>query len=88
MAVALIVNARLATMRAGRYSLIEDGALRIRDGRIAWIGTTREAGGGGGDVLDAQGALVTPGSRRLPHAPRLRGRSRGGIRAAPEGREL
>jgi len=61
MAVELIVNARLATMRAGRYSLVEDGAMRIRDGRIEWIGSSREAGSATGDRLDAEGALITPG---------------------------
>jgi hypothetical protein len=33
-----LVHARLATMRGGRYSLVEDGAMRVEDGRLAWIG--------------------------------------------------
>ncbi len=36
----LLTDARLATMRAGDtdYGRIDDGALAIRDGRIAWLG--------------------------------------------------
>ena len=36
----LLTHARLATMRGGRYSLLEDGALYAEDGRIAWIGAS------------------------------------------------
>ena len=61
----LLVNARIATMRAGRYSLIEDAAMRVQDGRIEWIGPARSLaprpGGDGEEPFDAQGALVTPG---------------------------
>ena len=37
----LLTDARIATMRAGApdpYGAIEDGALAIRDGKIAWVG--------------------------------------------------
>ena len=37
----LLTDARIATMRAGgggAYGAIEDGALAIRDGAIAWVG--------------------------------------------------
>src|ERR1700680_3923928 len=72
MANLLVVNARIATMRGGRYSMIEKAALRVADGRIAWLGEMGPSGPGprvgdessprpGDEVLDAQGALVTPG---------------------------
>src|SRR5471032_3353688 len=61
----LLVNARIATMRGGRYSIIDDAAMRMQDGRIEWIGPARSLaprpGGDGEEVFDAQGALVTPG---------------------------
>jgi len=59
--VSLIVNARLATMRAGRYSIVENAAMRFRNERIEWIGTAGEARAGKGETIDARGALVTPG---------------------------
>ena len=37
----LLTDARIATMRAGgggAYGAIEDGALAIRNGKIAWVG--------------------------------------------------
>ena len=81
-----LANARIATMRGGRYSLIEDGAMHVADGRIAWIGPAAEAPRtDAGEGLDAQGALVTPGlvdchthlvyagSRAVEHARRLEG---------------
>ena len=35
----LVVNVQLATMQPGApYGAIRDGALAIRDGRIAWLG--------------------------------------------------
>ena len=63
----LLLNARLATMRAGRYALIDDGALVAKDGRIAWIGPAaaldREMPRARSleRVVDAHGALATPG---------------------------
>lgn len=40
----LLTDARIATMRreAADFGVIEDGALAIRDGAIAWVGDTRE----------------------------------------------
>jgi imidazolonepropionase len=39
----LLTNARLVTMRDGDgYGIIEDAALGIRDGRIAWVGAQRD----------------------------------------------
>lgn len=57
-------NARLATMAPGGavYGAIEDGAIAITDGRIAWIGARRELPRfDGAAVRDAEGALITPG---------------------------
>lgn len=60
-------HARVATMAAGAatpYGLLEDGALAVEDGRIAWVGPRAELPA---DLLrdalvhDAGGALVTPG---------------------------
>jgi imidazolonepropionase len=60
-------NARIATMAAGAATpcgLVEDGALAVQDGRIAWVGeraalpaTLRQDAA----EHDAQGALITPG---------------------------
>ena len=59
------MNARIATMRGGRYSIIENGALRAEEGRIAWTGRAVELEPrrhpGGEEVIDVKGALVTPG---------------------------
>ena len=54
----------MATMRGGRYAMIDDGAMVAEAGVISWVGprelapTLRRAGD---DVIDAKGALVTPG---------------------------
>jgi len=79
MARTFLVNARIATMRGGKYAIVEKGAMIARDGVIEWIGPMTELdaqrstppralGRGGtdgamraGDVVDAMGALVTPG---------------------------
>src|SRR6187402_1638689 len=69
MARTLLVNARIATMRGGKYSIVEDGAMVIEDGLIAWVGPASDqsspraprGNGPGPNVIDAQGALVTPG---------------------------
>ena len=60
----LIVNVQLATMTAAgpAYGAIEEGALAIADGRIAWFGGAadlphRDAG----EVLDGAGGWLTPG---------------------------
>ena len=57
-----LANARIATMRGGRYSLIENGVMHVADGQIAWIGSAREAPRlDDAESIDAKGALVTPG---------------------------
>lgn len=62
---ALLTNAKLATMEPGgaAYGLIEDGALAIEDGRIAWCGPTNDLPSRLADlpVDDLSGRLVTPG---------------------------
>jgi imidazolonepropionase len=61
----LLVNARIATLRDGCYSMIENGGLIARDGIITAVGPmgTLDTGRRTSDfeVIDARGALVTPG---------------------------
>ncbi|WP_443191630.1 imidazolonepropionase [Pseudomonas indica] len=57
----LWLNAHAATMRGGRYSIIEDAALLVEGGRIAWIGPRHEAPGGADETVDLGGAWITPG---------------------------
>ena len=63
----LWINARLATMRegAGAYGAIDDGALGIKDGRIAFAGPSRDLPGEpkslARDVHDAHRRWITPG---------------------------
>jgi imidazolonepropionase len=59
----LFSNAKLATMTEGRpYGLIEDGAVIVEDGRIAWAGARQEAPKDTGrKTVDCGGRLLTPG---------------------------
>ncbi len=63
----LVIHARIATLAGGRYALIEDGALATQAGRIAWVGPMSELessaipGRAEPKLVDARGALVTPG---------------------------
>jgi imidazolonepropionase len=65
MARSLLVNARIATLRGGHYSMIDDGAMTVEGGVIVAIGTMKEwvpeLRRGDDEVIDAHGALVTPG---------------------------
>ena len=63
MAKLIVRNARIATMRAGRYSIVEEGAVIAAAGAIEWVGAARDLAGRTGDAqeIDAGGALVTPG---------------------------
>jgi imidazolonepropionase len=67
MSLQLWTNARIATLAADApapYGLIDDGALAVQDGRVAWVGPRKDLPLGLDDVAaehDAQGALVTPG---------------------------
>lgn len=55
----LFVHARLATM-AGGYGIVEDGAVAVRDGRIAWVGPRSEAPAADREH-DCGGLWLTPG---------------------------
>ena len=61
----LWINGKLATMQAGDYGEIANGAIACQDGRIAWLGRTADLPGQpvdlAGDVHDLDGALLTPG---------------------------
>jgi imidazolonepropionase len=56
-------NARLATMTAGGapYGAIEDGAIAVRQGRIAWVGPRAGLPDDAHTAHDLGGAWVTPG---------------------------
>jgi imidazolonepropionase len=56
----LLRNAALATMSEG-YGLIEDGAILIEGGLVAWVGPVAETPPFRGDSIDLGGRLVTPG---------------------------
>lgn len=59
----LITNARVATMRAGSvpYGVIEDAALAVQDGRIAWLGVATELPDATPlETLDVSGRWLTP----------------------------
>ncbi|MEE2980924.1 MAG: imidazolonepropionase, partial [Pseudomonadota bacterium] len=60
----LWLNARLATMTEGGapYGVIDDGAIAVADGRIAWVGPRRDLPHETADrLLDAGGRWITPG---------------------------
>jgi imidazolonepropionase len=60
----LWTNVNLATMAEGGapYGAVENGALAIRDGRIAWVGAASELPHrDAGEVIDGAGGWLTPG---------------------------
>lgn len=61
----LWTNCHLATMTGGGYGIVENGALGVSKGRIAWVGPAQELPQGAEDraavVEDLSGAWVTPG---------------------------
>ncbi len=61
----LWINARLVTMRDGRYNGIERGAIAAAAGRIAWVGAQADLAAPpqqcAAAVRDMGGALITPG---------------------------
>ncbi|MDX5594288.1 imidazolonepropionase [Pseudovibrio sp. SPO723] len=58
----LITNVRAATITGGGYGLIEDAAIAIEGGRIAWAGSRAEvpAAYANAEPVDLDGRLVTP----------------------------
>ena len=95
----LLTDARLATMRTGgvAYGAIDDAAIAIRDGRIAWLGPMAELPGKGGESRSLGGAWITPalidchthlvfaGDRGEEYERRLSGESYAAIAAAGGG---
>ena len=71
----LLTEARIATMRAGgrgAYGAIEDGALAIRGGEIAWVGPRSEL-----PALRVGQPIVSSGARRaIRTSPPWTGRRR------------
>ncbi|HEV7814736.1 MAG TPA: imidazolonepropionase [Janthinobacterium sp.] len=57
----LYTNVNLATMSGGAYGEIPDGAIAVRDGRIAWLGPRHDCAGGADLVIDGRGHWLTPG---------------------------
>ena len=60
----VLFNATLATMQAGHgYGLIDDGAVAVSDGDIAWVGQSGDIPEkfAGLERQDIEGRLVTPG---------------------------
>ncbi|MGH6653055.1 MAG: imidazolonepropionase [Sphingopyxis sp.] len=53
-------NARIATLAGNGLGLIEQGAIAVRDGRIAWVGDVADAPDAA-EVIDCEGRLITPG---------------------------
>ncbi len=64
---ALWINGNLATMTpdGAAYGAVEDGALAVRGGRIAWLGLRADLPAGSerqaARVIDAEGRWITPG---------------------------
>jgi imidazolonepropionase len=56
----LFTNARLATMAGGGYGIVEDGALAVKDGLIAWLGPRAQAPAALREH-DCGGVWITPG---------------------------
>ncbi len=57
-------NATLATMQDGGapFGLVTEGAVAVRDGRIAWVGPAAELPGGAAvETVDCRGQVLTPG---------------------------
>ena len=56
----IVANALIVTADAG-FSVIPEGALAVRAGRIAALGPAREIGRDAAEVIDAGGAILMPG---------------------------
>jgi imidazolonepropionase len=96
----LLTDARIATLRPGAadYGTIEDGAVAVRDGRIAWIGKRRDLPEGDASetvrvdgrwltpaLIDCHTHLVFAGDRSGEFEQRLQGSSYADIAAAGGG---
>ncbi|OAN72327.1 imidazolonepropionase [Sulfitobacter sp. EhC04] len=57
----VLCNARIATMTGAGYGLLENGAMVLEAGRIAWVGEALPAEYADLPRQDLQGRLVTPG---------------------------
>ena len=55
------LNAHLATMQGDGLGLVEDGAIAVKDGRIAWVGPRGALPAGGIETTDCGGAWILPG---------------------------
>src|SRR5262249_26234471 len=44
-----------------QLSIIEDGAISIRDGKIAWVGPTKDLPDKSGETYDASNKVILPG---------------------------
>jgi imidazolonepropionase len=57
----LLTDARIATMSGADYGVIDDGAIAISDGKIAWIGEQKDLPGNTpGEARSLGGRWVTP----------------------------
>jgi len=57
----LLTDARIATMSGDDYGVIDDGAIAISEGKIAWIGERQDLPGNtSGDTRSLGGRWVTP----------------------------
>ena len=87
----LLTNVRLATMReAEGYGAIDDAALGIRDGAIAFVGALRDVprDAGATHTVDAQRRWATPGLVDCHTHARLRRQSRRRVRAQARRRDV
>ncbi len=56
----VFTNLHLATMADG-YGELRDGAVRVEEGRIVWVGPRAQAPADGATVVDGGGCWLTPG---------------------------
>ncbi len=96
----LFIDAKLATMRPAEdgYGVVDDGAIAIRDGRIAWLGPAADLPAGEAEerrslggrwitpaLIDCHTHLVFAGDRADEYERRLGGESYADIAAAGGG---
>jgi imidazolonepropionase len=56
----LLRNARIATLDAADYGMIDDGAILLEDERILWVGSARDVPDDAAETHDLDRRLVTP----------------------------